>query len=173
MFSILIIEKNKIVSDANINKKLFIFYTFAFLTIFISNFLTLGTLGVYLTRLYQYPEYIVLQQISLFNFVDRIENFIYIKWVLTSVICLSLIIYHVCKMFYDTNVKFSSPIITVLMIALSLIFFQTNTYFYTVSYYIFPYICAFLLAIYIIIGINILLRLMINYVILLKKKRTF
>ena len=120
IFIFLIIKKDKLEKDKKINHKIITFYTIAFLLIFIIHILTMGTLGIYLTEIYQYPEYTVLQKISILNFIERIENFIYIKWILNTVICLSFIIYHISKLFQTKNVKISSTIITISMLILSL-----------------------------------------------------
>ncbi len=157
-FLLLIVPRNKIQNDQHLGRKMFLFYTFAFLLIFVVNILTMGTLGIYLVRLYQYPEYTVLQKISLFDFIDRIENFIYIKWILTSVICLSLVLYHVGKLFSKIKIEIRSTVLMIVMIVIALNIFKNNTYFYMISYSIFPYVCLGLLFIYLIIGVNVLVR---------------
>lgn len=162
IFMLLIIKKDKITDENKINKRLFFFYSLAFLFVFIAITLTMGALGIYLSELYQYPEYTVLKKISLFNFIDRIENFIYIKWILNSVICLSLVIYYLQQNIKKTSTKILPIIITGIIIYLSLKIFKNNTIFYTISLSVFPYICLFLLCIYIIIGLNILVRKIIE-----------
>lgn len=158
IFMLLIIPKNNIEDKEKIKKHIPIFYTLGFFLMFLAIFLTLGSLGIHLANIYQYPEYTVLKKISLFNFVDRIENFIYIKWILSSVICLSLVIYHIKDSIKKTNKKLLPIIITGIIIYLSLQIFKNNTIFYSVSLYIFPYICLFLFIIYLIIALNIIIR---------------
>ncbi len=157
-FLLLIIKKNEIQPNKDLNKKLFFFYTISFLLILIENILTMGALSIYLVKLYQAPEYVVLQKISLFHFIDRIENFIYIKWILTSIVSLSLIVYHIRETFNKANKNFTSSIIMITMIIFSYNFFKTNTFFYTICYYILPYICLILFIIYTIIALNILIK---------------
>lgn len=162
IFTLLIIEKNKITDKKKVTKRLFIFYSVAFLFAFLAIFLTLGSLGIQLSEIYQYPEYTVLKKISLFHFIDRIENFIYIKWILNSFVCLSLIIYYLT---YSTQKKYKlrTPIIiTIIIIYLSLTTFKNNTLFYYFSYSIFPYIGLLLFIIFIIIAINIFIRKLID-----------
>lgn len=163
IFTLLIIPKNKIKEDKKLNIYLFIFYTLAFIFMFIAIFLTLGSLGIYLCDLYQYPEYTVLKKISLFGFLDRIENFIYIKWILSSIICLTLVIYYIQRSIKKDSTKVVPIIIVGLLISLSLLIFKNNTIFYNIILNIFPYICLFLFIIFIIIGLNILIRKIIEH----------
>lgn len=158
IFTLLVIPKEKISQEKGINKYLFLFYTLAFIFVFLAISLTLGALGIYLSELYQYPEYTVLKKISLFNFIDRIENFIYVKWILNSVICLSLIIYYISYGIKKESQKLIPTIITIMMIIGALLLFKNNTVFYHFSYHIFPYINLLLFFIYVIVGINIFVR---------------
>lgn len=162
IFMLLIIPRNKVEKEAQINKHVILFYTLAFIFMFLAIFLTLGSLGIYLCDLYQYPEYTVLKKISLFGFLDRIENFIYIKWILNSIICLTLVIYYIQQSVKKSSTKLVPTIITGLLIFLSLWIFENNTIFYMVSLNIFPYICLLLFIIFIIIGLNILVRKLIE-----------
>lgn len=52
--------------------------------------LTVGVLGVNMTELYRYPEYIVLKKISLFQFINNIENFMAFFWILIYIIFILL-----------------------------------------------------------------------------------
>lgn len=155
---LLMIPKNNITNTDKIKVYIPIFYIIGVSFMFLAIFLTIGSLGIHLSDIYQYPEYTVLKKISLFNFVDRIENFIYIKWILSSVICLSLVIYHIKESINKTSKVIIPAIITGIIIYLSLLIFKNNTIFYTISLNVFPYICLFLFIIYIIITINILIR---------------
>lgn len=158
IFTLLIIPKNKIKKDKKLNLFIFLFYTLAFIFMFTALFLTLGSLGIYLCDIYQYPEYTVLKKISLFNFLDRIENFIYIKWILSSITCLTLLIYYIKRTTKKDSNIIAPIIITTLIISISLLIFKNNTIFYQIILNILPYICLLLFIIFIIIGINILIR---------------
>ena len=162
IFILLIIPKNRIRNNKNTNKTLMLFYTLAFILIFLAILLTVGSLGIYLCDIYQYPEYTVLKKISLFNFLDRIENFIYTKWILSSFCSLSLIVYYLNSSIKKTSRKLLPTIIVIVMIYISLKIFKNNTIFYNFILNIYPYICLLLLSIYLIIGINIIVRLFIE-----------
>ena len=162
IFLLLVVPKNKISDNSKTNKHIILFYILAFLFMFMAMLLTLGSLGIYLSNMYQYPEYTVLKKISLFNFLDRIENFIYIKWILSSVICLSLVIYYIQRSVKKNSTKSVPTLISLLIIFLSLYIFKNNTIFYMVILNIFPYICLLLFLIFVIVGINILIRKVLN-----------
>lgn len=158
IFTLLSIPRNNIDSKKKINKNVFIFYTIAYIFAFVAIVLTLGSLGIYLCELYQYPEYTVLKKISLFNFIDRIENFIYIKWIFNSVICLSLIIYYVSSSVHKKSKSLLPTILMIILVLGATFVFKNNTIFYEFGYNIFPYANLMLLSIFVIIGINIFIR---------------
>lgn len=162
IFVLLIIPKDKVRDNKKTNKSLIIFYTIAFILAFLAILLTVGSLGIYLCDIYQYPEYTVLKKISLFNFLDRIENFIYTKWILSSFCCLSLIVYYLNVSINATSRKIMPAIIVIAMIYIALNIFKNNTMFYSFILNIYPYICLLLLSIYLIIGINIIVRKIFN-----------
>lgn len=162
IFILLSIPKDNIKNNKNTSKWLIAFYTLAFIFTFLAILLTIGSLGIYLCDIYQYPEYTVLKKISLFNFLDRVENFIYVKWILNSVMCLSLIIYYLTNSIKKESKKILPTIIVSLMIYLALKTFKNNTIFYNFILNIYPYICLLLFIIFIIIGLNIIIRKVIN-----------
>ena len=158
VFVLLIIPKGMIRDNKKTNGTLILFYTLAFIFAFLAILLTVGSLGIYLCDIYQYPEYTVLKKISLFNFLDRIENFIYTKWILSSFCSLALIVYYLNITIKRESKKILPVIIVISMIYLSLTLFKNNTIFYNFILKIYPYICLLLLSIYFIIGINIIIR---------------
>lgn len=158
IFILLIVPKDNIKDNENTNKYLIVFYTIAFIFAFLAILLTIGSLGIYLCNVYQYPEYTVLKKISLFNFLDRVENFIYVKWILNSVMYLSLIIYYLSYNIKKESKKLLPSIISGIMIYLALKIFNNNTIFYNFILNIYPYICLLLFIIFIIIGMNIIVR---------------
>lgn len=158
IFILLIIPKDKIRNNKNTNKSLIIFYTLGFILIFLAILLTVGSLGIYLCDIYQYPEYTVLKKISLFNFLDRVENIIYTKWILSSFSTLSLIVYYINSSIKKDSRKLLPTIIVISMIYMALNIFKNNTIFYNFILNIYPYICLLLLSIYLIIGVNIIVR---------------
>ena len=158
IFMLLIVKKDKITENQKLTKYFTFFYFLAYLFAFLAIFLCLSSLGIYLCKIYQYPEYTVLKKISLFRFIERIENFIYIKWILNSFITLSLVIYHISFSIKKESKKLTPIISTFLLIFLSNYIFKNNTLFYYIGLHYFPIICSILLILYLIIGINIFIR---------------
>lgn len=64
--------------------------------IFVSIILTLlsifiiGVLGQFLISIYRFPEYMLLKDIVLFNFIEKVENIISISWIIDNFILLCL-----------------------------------------------------------------------------------
>lgn len=158
IFALLIVEKDMLIDNKKTSKYLGIFYFIAILFVFMAVFFTISSLGIYLSLEYQYAEYTVLKKISMLNFIDRIENFIYIKWILSSVMFLSIILYYISNSINKNSKKLVPTIILGIVIYVSLYLFKNNTVFYNFTSDIFPYICLGLFLIVIIICINIFIR---------------
>ena len=142
MFILLIIPKNSIKNNKHFNKAIIIAITCAFILFLLIIIYTIGSLGIDLTLKYHYPAYIVLKEISIFGFIDKIENFIIIHWVFEIFILLSLIIYFINKM---TNIKPYILVITNILFY-TIIFRNSTLYNYIVSTYM-PYLSITILII--------------------------
>lgn len=158
IFILLIIPKNKIHNNKKTNKHIFFFYTLAFIFIFSAILLTLSSLGIHLCDVFQYPEYTALKKISFFNFIDRIENLVYTKWFLSSVTTLALIIYYLKSTIKKSSKVILPTIICLIFIYLSIHIFTSNTTYYSFILNIYPYVNLLLLSIFIIVGLNIIIR---------------
>lgn len=156
IFLLLIINKSKVKINRKFSKRIFICFSLAFFIIILENLLMIGCMGVRLIKLYQYPGYMVLQKISLFHFLNRIEDFIYMKWLLSSFVSISLIVYHISKIIPNKG-SYKTIFIIFLLIIFSLIF-ENNSYFYKYTLRIMPIIGGIFLFIYIFIGINIIIK---------------
>lgn len=154
LFIILIIPKNNITNQEKYNKSIIITYILGMLISFIIITSTITTLNIYLTKVFEYSEYIALKKIKLFGFLERVENIISIKWITESFIYITLIIYSLTK---NINKKHNYINITVGMLILltTTYLFPSITTFnnYIESYFI--YILSILIPIYIIITIKI------------------
>lgn len=149
-FISLIIPKNTIVNNSNTTKYIIISYIFTFLCFTLATVITIGSLGINLATIYQYPAYIVLKGITLFNFLDRIENIIIIQWLFQVFISISLITYFINKM---TGIKVY--IIVIINIIFYELFYKSNTFFnYFTNKYI-PIFSIIILFIMIILFIKI------------------
>lgn len=156
LFTILIIPKNNIIDKDKYNKFFIIFYIISSIFIFLLSLLTIGVLGEYLSVFYQYPEYILLKKVSLFGFIDRIENFLSIGWILCSFTTITFILYYITMFFQKKeNAKIPSIIITISTILFANFIFKNNTYFNNYITNIYPYILSILFILIIIICIKI------------------
>ena len=159
VFIVLAISKKNIKDKEKTTKSIIIFYTISILIMFLNIAMTLGTLGIHLTEMYQYPEYLVLKQISFFNFLDRIENFVTIQWIFRTFILVSLVVYYIKNTIKkDTNSKIIPALILATIIILDLVIFKNNTMFTNFVSEIYPYSNLFLFAMIIIISIAVFLK---------------
>lgn len=80
-FAFLTIYPLLLLSDDNINKKINIkSYIISSLILILIAFVIIFVEGPNLITIYRYPEYMVLKKIKIFNFLEKIENFISFIW---------------------------------------------------------------------------------------------
>lgn len=159
IFIILIIPKNNICDKEKYTKYIIIFYVISILFILLISIFTIGVLGQYLASFYQYPEYILLKKVTLFNFIDRIENFLSIGWILSTYATLTLIIYYISNFIkIDDKAKFNPLFITILIVLTSVLIFKNNTSFNNYITNTYPYIISILFILIILISITIFLK---------------
>lgn len=165
IIAILVIPKNKIINNHKTSKYLFITYTASYIIMILITIKTISVLGIHLTEIYQHPEYIVLKKISILNFFDKIENIIFIKWILSSFSSLTILVY--CLSNYINKIKIKEKklpniipptIITIIIITISHLYFKNNTIFTNFIENYYPYINLFLFILLIIITIKIFIR---------------
>ena len=155
---ILTIPKNKISKSEKYNKYLLISIALGTIFIFSIVSITLGVLGINLASVYQYPEYIVLKRIELFNFIDQVENIINFQWILGLFILISFCVYCISNTIKPNNKSKILPILIITILTLTTNCFFTNiTIFNHYIYHIAPFIrIGFLLfIIFIFISIKI------------------
>lgn len=161
IFALLCIPKNNVKDNQKLNKYIIIFYIIAISLCIILITATISTLGIYITRMYQYPEYIALKEVNLLGFIERSENILSIQWILGYFVSISLFIYYISstiKIKEDTPNNIITIIILIIAIYLTRKIFKNNTMF---NYYItniFPYITMILLLIFILIAITIFIK---------------
>ena len=158
LLCILIIPKNKITIPKNYNKTIIISYIIGILITFGLIVVTFGVLGKYLVNTFEYAEYIVLRKITLFGFLERIENIISLQWISGSFIYITLLIHTIKENIIIKNYhKTTNTIISILLIILTILIFKNNITFDIYIKKILPYIMSSLLLIYIIITTKILI----------------
>lgn len=91
IFFLLIIPKNMVNKD---NTKLnVIFYLVSMLSILSVCFMTISIFGINLSLLFEYPGFHLLRQVNIGEFVDRIEIFLSIEWIISMLIMLIFCLY--------------------------------------------------------------------------------
>lgn len=161
IFALLCIPKNNIKDNKKLSKYLVTFYTTTIISCFLLVSTTISTLGIYLSKMYQYPEYITLKEVNLLGFIERSENILSIQWILGYFVAISLFIYYISstiKIKEDTPNNIITIIILIITIYSTRKIFKNNTMF---NYYItniFPYITMILLIVFILIAITIFIK---------------
>lgn len=119
------------------------YYLISMLTIFIVVLSITIVLGE-MVNIYSYPEYSVLRKISLFNFIENIENFISAGWFFDIFINLSI-----CSLKIKNITKTNSNVIPFIMILSILIivnnYIANNFYNSMAIYKVFPWVLLILM----------------------------
>ena len=82
--------KKEIENYYKTTKYIIITYLVTTIMIIFMSLVACACLGRYLIAMYQYPVYITLKKISIFGFIDRIENFLSIEWILSTFVTFTL-----------------------------------------------------------------------------------
>ena len=144
-----VIKKNNLSDKSKFNKYYHIMHIISFIMITSAIIITLGVYGIHLINLFDYPLYTVLKKISLFNFIDSIENASIMLWPLALIIAASIILLFVFNILdsitkHSNKIKPSIPIISFLT---AYLFFMNNTLIETFKYLIIPTIIVIILQI--------------------------
>ena len=136
-----IVKKSQIVDYRSFKKKYYFMYILSFVTLLLSNTITLGVYGSSLVTVFDYPLYTVLNKIVLFSFLDSIENISVILWILyiinaSSTILLTTI--NTVKETFNTNNKIVYLIIFLITLIVPTILFMNNRYIEMYKYIFIP-----------------------------------
>lgn len=158
---ILILPKDKITNPDKFNKAIIIAYILGGIisTILVIN--TIGVLGIYLTNVYEFSEYMVLKKVRLFGFLERVENVVSVHFITEIYIYITLIFYTLSKNIRERSkhtFMYVNIIVGILLVLGIKLFFNNITLFnnYLDKYFI--YIVSLLLLIYLIIILGIKYR---------------
>ena len=157
-FSLLTIPKNNITNKAKTSKYIIIGFIVASSILFFISLVSSSILGAYLINIFQYPAYIALKKASLFRFIDRVENFFSIAWILSSFIAIITCLNYTKETITKKHNSILNIILITIIIYVSNKVFKSNTIFdeYILNYY--PYILLSILIIFILISIIILIK---------------
>lgn len=125
---LLAIPRDKI-SNYNFKKSL-IFYVIAIITLINAAFMTIGSLGLDLSLLYEYPEFNILKKAGVGKFINRLESILSMEWVVGLYVLITMGSYfineNIKSVFKKTN-NLSILIICLLILIFSHITFLTTT----------------------------------------------
>lgn len=158
IITILIIPKENTNNPKKYTKNIVTAYLTSCLITLLVIIETYGILGNSLIKIYEYPEYIVLNKVILFDFLERIENIISNYWLIGGYIYITIIIYYISSsssLSKKVNKLFLNIAIGIIIIVLSTIIFKNNTIFYHYIKNIYPYITLSLFLFYLIISLKI------------------
>lgn len=159
IYTLLIFPKNNLTDMSKINKYIGIGYVISLINLFLLSFISNSILGKYLIELYQYPGYISFRKISMFGFIDRIENLLSLHWILSSFITLSMIIYYIKgNIKRRGNNRVLNAIVVLVIVTASYKLFKNNTFFNNYLSTCYPYVLLVLFLIFIIITIGIFIK---------------
>ena len=124
LYLLLLIPKNKIVNNNKTKKITFIFYLIASISLLLTLLSIIGTFGIKLSVLYDYPEFEVLKYVYVTGISSRLESILFISWILDIII---FIIYsiHFCTIGI-TSIKPIKKNIAYTIFTISLILFNTK-----------------------------------------------
>ena len=161
LYLLLIIPKNNIKNQNKTKLYVILFYIISTIISLIMIISTLGTLGIYLCKLYEYPTYIALKSVSILSILERTENILSMQWVMAYFIILSYIIYYISENITDhikIKKEYITSIIGIIIFILSIISFKNNIIFNNFTSKYLPIITLPILIISIITSILIFIK---------------
>lgn len=153
LFILLYIPKNSLTHPEKYNRTIILSYILGAIISVLIVITTIGVLGIYLTNISSYPEYIVLKKGTLFGFLGRIENIVANQWTLWIFGYLSFVLKYLGDNICTDNHfnKYANTLISLLIIFFELTLFKSSTFFNNYVEKIFPYIILCLEPIYLVI----------------------
>ncbi len=142
-----ITNKNNLSDKTKFNKHYHIMHIISFIVITLAITITIGVYGIHITNLFDYPLYTVLKKISLFNFIDSIENASIMLWPLALIIAASIILLFIFNIL-DNTTKHSNKIkktIPIISFLIPYTLLMNNTLIETFKYLIIPTTTAIIL----------------------------
>ena len=121
IFLLTVIPKNKIENPEKVFKYVSLIYLITAIIELLVFFLIIGTLGLQLVMLYQYPEFHILKKISYFTFIDRLESTLALQWIINFYCFITLGSYFITTGIKETfKIKNKSLIILITILSLTI-----------------------------------------------------
>lgn len=99
-----------------------------------------GVLGEVLVKVFRFPEYIVLKQIKLFQFIEKVENILSIIWIFDLFMTAIMCIYSIKELVPEYKNKYSTIGILIILIYIIDNYLAFNYVNELKVYYLMPYI---------------------------------
>lgn len=133
------------------------FYLLSAILVIITIICVNGIFGEVLVNVFRFPEYMILKQVILLDFIEKIENILSIVWAFDLFITSAFAIYSIKTLVPAKKNNFSTLIIIAIIAILIDKFFDFNYIYELFAYYALPYI-SFILPLIIIILLIYLLK---------------
>ena len=134
-----ITNKSNLQDKNKFTKYYHILHIISFIMIASAITITLGVYGIKLTNLFDYPLYTVLKKISLFNFLDSIENASIMLWPLSLINACSIILLFIFNILNTSKYnKILKPLTLIISFLIPYFFLMNNTIIETFNYLIIP-----------------------------------
>ncbi len=133
------------------------FYLLSAILVIITIICVNGIFGEVLVNIFRFPEYMILKQVILLDFIEKIENILSIVWAFDLFITSAFAIYSIKTLVPAKKNNFSTLIIIAIIAILIDKFFDFNYIYELFAYYALPYI-SFILPLIIIILLIYLLK---------------
>lgn len=134
-----ITNKSNLQDKKKFTKYYHIINIISFIMISSAIIITLGVYGINLVNLFDYPLYTVLKKISLFNFLDSIENASIMLWPLSLINACSVILLFIFNIVNTSKYKhILKPLTIIISFLIPYFFLMNNTIIETFNYLILP-----------------------------------
>ena len=152
-FSLAVSPSLLMLSTKSNNKNNIPSYLLGCFTLILKLFLIIAILGPIMASLYRFPEYIILKEIKLLDFIEKIENIVAISWIFDHFVYVSVASLFIKELLPKNRQNISHSII---IIGVYLIAFMFLGKYYTNELFLY-YKMPFFVAIVFVITIPILL----------------
>ena len=144
IFLLLSIPKNIVKNPKTINKHFIFFYIFSFINLFIILINLIGTLGIDLSLLYNFPIFSLLKKINFFDFITHIENILSFMSIIVFFVNASLSSYTLKVYINNNKILF---VLIIISIILSLFLFNSHDFVikFINNYFIYSFIPVLLI----------------------------
>lgn len=123
-------------------------YILGSFTLIFKIFLILGILGSTIAAMYRFPGYIILKEIKILDFIEKIENIVGISWIFDNFIFISISSLFIKELLPKKSKEITHPLIIILIFIISVMFIGKDYAYEVIMYYSIP---IFLLVVLIIV----------------------